>query len=847
MLLKLIRDQKPMACVVVFDSKKASFRKEIDSRYKAQRPPPPEDLSGQIEAVRKLCEAAHLPILQEEGFEADDWIASFVKSYSKSDKIVIVSTDKDLMALVSERVVLFDSFKDRILGIAEVKEKFGVGPHQICDFLSLTGDSSDNIPGLSGIGPKTAAKWLQDFGTLDQILANRHSLPANVQAKIENELAELELSRKLVCLKDDLKIPEFATFELRLPMPPSLKEFLLDWDCKRALENYIELFRDGDLPPQLGPVKSVALKLVEDAAHLQRLKDEMKDGTAVAIDIETNSFNRFKSTIVGLSFAFSEKEAFYLPWRHGQTSPSLIEARDFSQWLLERASVRKICHNLKFEQEVFFREGLKLLGPCDDTMLQAYLLRSDLRSYSLAALSQAFLTQTKGDLEALLKGSENFADIPLGEAADYAAKDAQLTFQLDRLLRDSLKVEGSEWLYQHIEIPLVSVIGSMERLGIAVDAPYLNKLSSEFHAQMKIVEAEIYRLAGENFNIQSPKQLQLILFDKLKLSAKKKTKTGFSTDESVLQELALEHPLPSEILKFRSLAKLTSTYVDVLPSLVESDGRIHTHYHQTGTVTGRLSSSNPNLQNIPTRSEEGHKIRQAFVASSGHCLTSADYSQVELRIFAHMSQDEKLIAAFRSGRDIHSETARVIFGSEAREFRERSKAINYGIVYGLSAYGLSQQLRISVKEAADFVEAYFGAFPRLKPFMDSLKEKTRKLGYAETLFHRRRLLPDILSQNVTLRNLAERMSINAPVQGTAADIMKWAMVRLDSRIRQENLKTRILLQVHDELVLEVPESEQNIIGEILQKEMTDLSGSPLQDFSVPLVVDIEKGPHWGAL
>jgi DNA polymerase-1 len=481
-------------------------------------------------------------------------------------------------------------------------------------------------------------------------------------------------------------------------------------------------------------------------------------------------------------------------------------------------------------------------------MLLGYLLHSDRRSFSLDNLSQEFLGERKGDLGSLLKDSEDFSTVSLEEAKDYAARDAHLTYLLhEKFLPEIEKNEKLSWLYHNVEAPLAEVLGSMESLGIKVSRDQLASLSQELHKKLSAVEGEIYSLAGEQFNINSPKQLQTILFEKLKLSATKKTKTGYSTDESVLQDLAADHPLPEKLLQFRSLNKLLSTYVDVLPELVGSDGRIHTQYHQTGTATGRLSSSEPNLQNIPARTEEGMRIREAFIPEKGYLLMSADYSQVELRLFAHCSGDEAMIEAFCRGRDIHAETAKIIFGSDEKEFRSRAKAINFGIIYGISAFGLSQQLKISRSEAASFIESYFTQFPRLKAYMDDSVKRARDMGYTETLFGRKRPLPDIHSKNPSLRQFAERIAVNAPVQGTAADIMKAAMVRIFQRLRDEGLKSRMLLQVHDELVVEVLESECDQVQKMIVSEMEDLSKTPINSLSVPLVVDSGFGQNWAKI
>jgi len=849
MLLKVLRDKKPAGCVVVFDSKRPSFRKDIFPEYKANREIPPPDLSGQIEAVREMCAKAGLICLQREGIEADDLIASFVKAHRDSQEIVIVSSDKDLTQLVDSKVLLYDSFRERVLGEKEVEEKYGVPPSQMLDFLSLTGDSSDNIPGINGVGPKTAIQILKEGGSIEKILKDPSILSEKFQKKILDSKKELLLSRELVTLKSDCEEGSIEPKPLRFPFPKDFSDFLFDWDCQRILSQYSDLLTSSveasvDTPKALLE-SSANLKLAQTQSDLDYLEAEVKKANICVLDFETNSFDRQSSRAVGFSLAWNEAEAWYVPVDH---PPSKISGRKLLENLLADRRIRWIAHHWKFDSEVLHREGLPIPESADDTMLEAYILNSDRRSYSLDALSEALLQERKGDLKSLLGKSTNFAEVSLEDAARYAAQDAHLTLLLHRKLREDLSQQKSlEWVYEQLEMPLVPVLANMERLGIKVDPKTLETMSKDLHEKLTNVETKIYAMAGAEFNINSPKQLQTILFEQLKLKATKKTKTGYSTDESVLQELALEHPLPAHLLEFRGLSKLLSTYVDVLPTLVKSDGRIHTQYHQSATATGRLSSSEPNLQNIPVRTEEGLKIRSAFVPEPGFELMSADYSQVELRLFAHMSGDESMIKAFRSGRDIHAETAKIIFGSADKEFRSRAKAINFGIIYGISAFGLSQQLKISRTEAAQFIASYFEKFAQFKGFMESLVETAKKNLMTESLFGRRRPLPDIVSKNPMLRSFAERVSINAPVQGTAADIMKSAMVRIYQELKRRGLKSRILLQVHDELVLEVWSQEKDEVQKLVVFEMEDLSKTPIKKLSVPLIADSGFGKSWAEI
>ncbi len=848
MLFKILKDKRPGSCVVVFDSKKPSFRKEIYKDYKANREVPPPDLSDQIKAVREMCEQAHLPTLQQEGIEADDLIASYVKTHKKRGPIVIVSSDKDLTQLVDKNVVMYDSFRERILGPEEVLEKYGVAPEKMLDFLSLTGDSSDNIPGIKGVGPKTAIQLLE-AASVEEMLKNPKKLPEKWREKIEAQRDALELSQRLVRLKDDIEISDDALKTFHGTFPQSLKNFLLDWDCTRLVDQYGDLMEGGATRDAASTsavrVDSSKLSLATTKKDLEFIREELQKVDVCVLDFETDSFSRQTSRAVGYSLAWSDDQAWYVPLKHAGAS---VDGRDLLAQILTFNNLKWVAHNWKFDSEVLKREGLPIPTNVADTMLEAYLLHADRRSFSLSNLAQEFVGEAKGDLEGLLGESQNFGDVPLDQAKDYAAQDARLTLKLhEQFFPDIQKSPEVKWLFQEVEVPLSRILGGMEQVGIKVNPKTLTKLSKELHEQLSLVEKKIYELAEGEFNINSPKQLQAILFEKLKLTPKKKTKTGFSTDESVLQELALEHPLPGHLVEFRGLSKLLSTYVDVLPGLVAQDGRIHTQYHQTGTATGRLSSSEPNLQNIPIRSEEGKKIRSAFVAEEGFELMSADYSQVELRLFAHMSGDQKLIGAFKAGRDIHAETAKIIFGSSDSEFRSRAKAINFGIIYGISAFGLSQQLKISRGEAAKFIESYFEQFPGIKTFMEDLVKRAQKDLQTVSLFGRRRPLPDIHSKNPTLRAFAERVAINAPVQGTAADIMKSAMVRIQARLHKTGCKSRLLLQVHDELVLEVASAEKENVQALVVEEMQDLSSTPVGNLSVPLIVDSGFGSNWAEL
>jgi len=862
MILKLLKDHGPENCVVVFDSKKPTFRKDIFPEYKANRDAPPPDLSDQIVAVMDLCKAADLAILQGEGFEADDWIASLVKKSEKDFEVVILSSDKDLTQLINPQVSMFDSFRNRWIRKPEVIEKWGVPPEQMLDLLALTGDTSDNIPGIDGVGPKTAARLLTDYQSIDGIYEHLEELSPKMAEKFKQGKEAVTLSKKLIALKDDLPIDARLIHRMPEKFPPKFMEFLIDWDLGRIIKQFHSGIegKGSDEPsadsrdakesgvPAKFSSSEISKQLVNTVDDLAQLEKEVVAAGLIAFDTETSSFDRFRARIVGLSIS-TGKRSVYVPWRHqGGSIPESIVAK-FAKNVFENPQVQKIAHNAKYDLQILKKEGVHTVGLIHDTMIAAYLLHADRRSFSLENLARDFLQEEKGDLDSLLEGHDDFSGVPLDKAVEYAAQDASLTYNLYQLFSPALeRDERLRWLFQNVELPLIHTLAAMEDAGVLIDRQHLAKLSVDMHRRLGILEKSVYEQAGREFNIGSPKQLQQVLFEDLKLTPTKKTKTGWSTDESVLEELASEHEVPRLIMVQRKLAKLTSTYVDVLPNMVNpEDLRLHTHYHQTGTQTGRLSSSEPNLQNIPIRSEEGMEIRRAFVAQKGFTLMSADYSQVELRLISHFAGDEKMIEAFQNHRDIHAETAKIIFGSSDKEFRSRAKAINFGIIYGISAFGLSQQLGIPRGDAKKFIDSYFEQFPRIRTYMEESQKLARERAFCETLFGRRRPLPDIQSKNPTLRSMAERMAINSPLQGTAADIMKWGMVRLFDRLKNEKLHSRILLQVHDELVLEVAEGEEAKIELLVRDCMSDLKGTPAESLRVPLVVDVSFGKNWAEL
>ncbi len=856
MLRKLVDSYRPRYMAVVFDAKGKTFRDQLYADYKANRPPMPEELSSQVEPLLELVKAMGYPLLQVSGVEADDVIGTLAQQASAAGWQTVISTgDKDLAQLVNERISLINTMNDSRLDEQGVVEKFGVRPEQIIDYLALVGDSSDNIPGVPGVGPKTAAKWLGQYGTLDELVAHADEIKGKVGERLRASLDQLELSRALATIRCDL---ELDTTPDDLSLQPPQTGVLRDWFQRLEFRNWLKQLDSGpgessaadDAPSADPPADYHTILTRKDFdAWLQRLQDAELFG----FDTETTSLDYMQARIVGLSFAIQPGEAAYLPVAHDYPgAPDQLER----EWVLERLKPllenprrSKLGHHLKYDRNVLLNHGIRLQGIAYDSMLESYLLDSTASRHDLDSLCQKYLSHTNIKFEEVAgKGKKQltFNQVPLETATPYAAEDADMTLRLHQLFWPRLcREEKLRVLFEELELPLLTVLSDMERTGVKVDVDMLARQSRELAERMLEVEKEAHRLAGEPFNMASPKQIQAILFDKQGLPVLAKTPKGTpSTAEPVLQELALDYPLPRLILEHRSLSKLKSTYTDKLPGQVDpGSGRIHTSYHQAVAATGRLSSSDPNLQNIPVRSAEGRRIRQAFIAEPGFEMLAADYSQIELRIMAHLSGDEGLLQAFARGEDIHRATAAEVFATEPEQVsadqRRSAKAINFGLIYGMSAFGLAKQLGIERGRAQAYVDLYFERYPGVKNYMESTREQAREQGYVETLFGRRLYLPDIRARNAARRQAAERTAINAPMQGSAADIIKRAMLAVHEWNSTRPEDVRLVMQVHDELVFEVSVSKCQGV----EDEIRTLMESAAQ-LHVPLVVDIGRGANW---
>ena len=907
MLVKLLDEmdsaETPTHLGVIFDASGRSFRNEIYADYKAHRPPAPEDLVPQFPLVRDAVRAFNIPAVEEEGFEADDLIATYAEEAAKAGaRVTIVSSDKDLMQLVGGTIDMVDTMKDKKIDVDGVIEKFGVGPERVIDVQALAGDSVDNVPGVPGIGIKTAAQLIGEFGDLDALLARAEEIKQPKRREnLVNFAEQARISRELVTLRRDAPMPVALKDMARAaPVAENLMGFLKAMEfntlTRRLAERY-EIDADayaaskalaakaGSAEKDAGSAQSGALQAdgqgtrARPPAEMPALDvsaytcvtkpDELQDwvaratrGGVVAVDTETDGLDAMQCRLVGVSLAVAPGEACYVPLAHGagdgldlgaETPEQLDEQTALALLapMLADASVLKVLQNAKFDLQVLGRRGVPV-APVDDTMLISYALGAGAHSHGMDELAQRFLDHTPISIKELLGTGKNqitFDRVPVDEATRYAAEDADVTLRLWLHLKPRLAAEGVTGVYESTERPLVQVITDMEREGVLVDRAVLSRLSGEFAQKMAAMEDEIYALAGEKFNIASPKQLGDILFDKMGLSGGKKTKTGaWGTGADVLEGLAEGgNTLAATVLDWRGLAKLKSTYTDALPDFVNPEtGRIHTSYSMASTTTGRLSSSDPNLQNIPVRTEDGRRIRTAFVAAPGNKLVSADYSQIELRILAHMAQIDSLRQAFADGLDIHAMTASEMFavplGDMTPDVRRRAKAINFGIIYGISAFGLANQLGISRSEAAAYIDAYFEKFPGIRDYMEATKTEARAQGYVSTLFGRKVHLREITAKIPARRAFAERAAINAPIQGTAADIIRRAMIRLPEALTPLS-SARMLLQVHDELIFEVAENEADALISSVVSVM-ETACHPRLTLSVPLVVDACAADNW---
>jgi DNA polymerase I len=860
MLFKLMQERPQDDLVVVFDHGSTSFRNQLYDRYKATRDEPPAELRPQFGLVREAARAFGLPVVDVEGYEADDMIAAYAKRAREAgEPVVVVSSDKDLMQLVGDGVEMWDPMKQKAIGRAEVVEKFGVGPELVCDALALIGDTSDNVPGVPGIGPKNAAQLLTEFGSLEGLLANLDRIKQPKRREVLEQNAETaRLSHRLVCLDAQAPLPLALEQLRRQPFDPKELLAFLHENGFKSLAGRIE---------QLASVAEATraerretgerrFATVTSLAELDAILARAVEAGLLAIDTETTSLDLSRARLVGVCLAVRPGEGFYVPLAHidefGQRREGQLELAAVVERLrdvLVDPSVLKVGHNIKYDQGILARYGLEI-APVDDTMLISYVLHGASHGHGMDELAQRYLDHDCIPYEAVCgKGAAKigFAEVAIDRATAYAAEDAEVTLRLWRALRPRLLEERLLGVYETLDRPLVGVVAEMERHGIKIDAGRLRRLSVEFTQRMAGLEAEAYRLARRSFNPGSPKQLGEVLFDELNLGgAGRKTKTGaYATGAEVLEELALQgHELPRVILDWRQLQKLTRTYTDALLEQVDTDtGRVHTSYSLAATSTGRLSSTEPNLQNIPIRTEEGRKIREAFVCEEGCVLVSADYSQIELRILADMADIAPLKAAFANDVDVHAVTASQMFGvpvdKVSGDLRRSAKTINYGIVYGIGAFGLAQRLGIPQGKAKEYIESYFRQYPGIRAYMDKTKAEAREKGFVRTLDGRRCHVPEINAKIPSRRAYAERAAINAPVQGTAADIMKRAMARVWRALRRELPEARMLLQVHDELVFEVPErlveQTERLVAEVMEGAAR---------LSVPLVVETGHGRTW---
>ena len=904
MVMKLVDDTDAEHIAVIFDRARKTFRNDIYADYKANRPPPPEDLIPQFDLVRDATRALNVACVDMDGFEADDLIATYARlAIEAGADVTIVSSDKDMMQLVRPGVVMMDAMKDKIIGPDEVMEKFGVEPDKVIEVQALAGDSSDNVPGVSGIGVKTAAQLINEYGDLETLLERvREIKQPKRRENLINEAELARISRRLVTLRDDVPVTEeLSSFAVREPKRDELLAFLNEQGFKSMLASAEARF--GGLPsPKRSPgsaqvggteaaetpepegkpaVQETGYELVQTEKALKAWIEEATHAGVLAIDTETTSLDAMRAELVGVSLSIEFGRACYIPLAHKQPaaqgaldldgdengglpspkrSPGSAQAGEAPDQmpmkkaikllkpLLEDPSVLKIGQNIKYDMKVLARHDIEV-SPIDDTMLLSYVLDGGLHGHGMDELARIFLdldTIKYSDVTGTGKARVTFDLVPLDKALDYAAEDADITGHLHRVLKPRLVEESMVTVYETLERPLVPILRDMERRGIRVDGKELKRLSDDFGKRLGGLEAEIHRMVGHEFNIGSPKQLGQVLFDELGLSGGKKGKTGaYGTSAEVLEALIDHgHDLPARVLDWRQLAKLKSTYSDALMEQINpATGRVHTSYSQAGVSTGRLASSDPNLQNIPIRTEEGRKIRRAFVADKGMMLLSADYSQIELRLLAHVAGIDALKEAFHDGQDIHAMTAAQVFGvpTDAMDpmVRRKAKAINFGIIYGISAFGLARQLGIGNSEAGEYIDAYFEKYPGIRDYMDRTKEQAREKGFVETLFGRKCHIRSINEKNPNVRGLAERAAINAPIQGGAADIIKRAMIRLPDALADAKLKARMLLQVHDELIFEVPKKELDATAELVSGVM---SGAARLD--VPLVVDTGFGDNW---
>ncbi len=847
MLVSLLDEYSPSHIAVAMDSKTPTFRKEIFPEYKANRPPPPEDLKEQFPLVAELLEGFDLPVLQRDGFEADDVIATAARVAREAGlEVVILTGDKDLMQLVGPGVTVLDTMKKKVWDAAAVEEKWGVPPALLGDLLALAGDSSDNIPGVPRVGPKTAAPLLMEHGGLDQLLENRSALKSKAMAKrLEEHEADARLSRKLVALRED--VPLDVTVEGMVYRPPEPAKLARTLDHFEFTQLKKRLLGDFEEEPE---TYDTDYRTSTDAGELASFAEAIRAAGRFAVDLETTSIDPVRAEIVGVALSWKPGTAVYLPVAHREADNlDLDVVLGVLGPLLEDPAIGVVAQNVKYEDILFRRHGIRIANVAFDPMLASYLIRPEDRRHGLDVIAKEVLNRrmiSYDDVTEKQQGKQlSFDAVTLGAATEYAGEDADVALSVAEEMAPMVEAAGADRLLHEMEIPLARVLAGMELKGVMLDSAVLVEMSGTLGKRLDELEKEAHEMAGFPFNLSSTKQLRELLFDKLGLPPQSKTKTGYSTNAEVLEALAPLHPLPALLVEHRILTKLKNTYLDALPKLVNpTTSRIHTSFNQAVAATGRLSSSDPNLQNIPIRRDLGREIRRAFVAAPGHLLVSADYSQVELRVLAHLSDDPVLVSAFRNGEDIHARTARAIFAIPAdqevpADARSKAKAVNFGVIYGKTAFSLGKELGISRGEAQRFIDEYFNLHEGVKRFMDETIENAKKTRRVETLFGRRRELRDIISRNFNVRSGAERMARNTPIQGTAADLLKVAMIKVDQRLTAEKSPAAMILTVHDELVFEVPEEAAEATIPLIREEMEGAVA-----LSVPLTVDVGTGRTW---
>jgi len=845
MLIKLLDDKSPQYVAVVFDAKGPTFRHRIFKDYKATRPPMPEDMAVQIPYIKEVVDGLDIAMLEKEGYEADDIIATLAAlANDQGLHAIIVSGDKDFKQTLSEHTEVWDPMNDKVLDYQGLKRDYGLEPEQVIEVMALSGDSVDNIPGIPGIGEKTALALIQQYHSLENLFQNADKIPKpSLKKKLDEFKDQAYLSKKLVSINTQVPVDvSLSDLKLRAPKKEKLAELFRELDFKTLLNRFSDH----------AELSAKDYRLISTVEELHELIRYIKTKQLVCFDTETTSRNALDAELVGISFCLEPGTAFYLPLGHtsgeADSQVDLDAALELLKEVFLDAEIRKIGQNIKYDAEVLGRYGIHIEGVLFDTMVASYVIDPTLRQHNLDYLAQHYLSY-KMVSYAEVTGYEkekSFAAVPINKAKEYSCEDAEITMRLQSILAQRLKDTDNYGLFQDLEMKLVPVLIDMETTGVKIDVGFFQSMSERFGQELSSIEQRIFEVTGEQFNINSPQQMGYILFDKLKLPGKKKTrkKSGYSTDFEVLTELAAFHEVPSMLLRFRTISKLKSTYLDALIQLVRpATGRVHTSYNQTVTATGRLSSSNPNLQNIPIRTKEGREIRKGFVPEPGHLLVSADYSQIELRVFAHYSDDPVLLDAFNRGEDIHTRTAAEVFNLDQKmvtaEMRRMAKTINFGIIYGMGPVRLAKALGISRNMAQAYLDSYYSRYRGVKEFKERMIAQAGQYGYVTTLFNRRRILPHIHSDNGNLKSEAERTAINTPIQGTAADLIKMAMIQIAGRIRTEGLSTKMLLQVHDELVFEVPKEELTTATNIIKDEMEGVY--PLK---IPLQVDINWGNNW---